>query len=215
MLEVFKELAIQGDPSQLTTFIDDLSSHLSAGWSRDREREAHINELDASLGGNNYVFQWAGEREIPPATLFLSQRHAQLEVTNIVPQEFGQLSRAQYNIILDDFAERNARPAALRLGLAVKVTADRLPITHWLSQEAADRLKIFSHLANRSMLHPLDSERWRAFLIQAHREHSDLSPEILHRWLTEIEHWPDERAGELAIEFEFASNLLEDYDKRQ
>ena len=74
-------------------------------------------------------------------------------------------------------------------------------------------LKSFSNNANMSTLHPLDSERWRKFLLLAHKDKVDLDAQILTRWLVEEWRWPEDRAFDLAVEYEFARELLDDYDE--
>ena len=214
MLEVFRELVISGDAGSLDKFVDELTEGLADGWRRDLEREARVNDMMPSSADRQYAFQWSGEQP-PAAALFLIRKGNLFEVTNIVPKDVSELSRNKYNAILRDFAERNVHPTAERLRLAVNVSPDHLDITDWLSEVAADRLRSFSRAANKETgsSHPMDFRRWAAFLIQAHRENARLDSETLRRWLVEEERWREEKALGLAIEFEFAQELLSAYDK--
>jgi len=214
MLSVFKDLSVHGTASKLDQFIDAVSARLASGWTRYLEGERRLKEMALSSDEPQFAFACAAAGDRPAAGLFLMRRAGGFEVTNIVPQESGSLTKAQYNAILDDFADRNARPAADALGLMVEITADRQPITHWISPEAARCLERFSRAANKGTgsSHPLDFRRWAAFLILAHRESAELDTEILRRWLVEEEGWSEDKAADLAIEYEFARSLLDAYD---
>jgi hypothetical protein len=69
-------------------------------------------------------------------------------------------------------------------------------------------------LANKSTgaSHPKDKERWFEFLISAHRTSARLDADLLARWLSEAEGWPEDTAHALAIDYEFALGLLQKYD---
>jgi hypothetical protein len=92
-----------------------------------------------------------------------------LAVTNIVPKSVSQLSRQRYNLILAELFGKVAEPACRDLNLLCTLTEESLPITHWISEEAASRLlRFFSRLANKATgsAHPLDRKRWFAFISQ-------------------------------------------------
>jgi hypothetical protein len=212
VLEVHKELTVRGDPVRFDAFIRDLATRAAPGWSRDQEREQELSSLSPRRWA--YVFKSSAQSDRVAVSLFLTTGRAELTVTNIVPQQPGSLTRAQYNAILDEFARLYVVPIAPRFGLEVDVTPDHLPITHWLSGEAARRLTLFSRAANKGTGsgHPSDFERWVAFLIQTHREAAPLDAPTLSRWLVEEEGWPEETASDLAVEFEFGRSLLNAYD---
>jgi hypothetical protein len=210
VLEVHKELTLRGDPVRFEAFIHELATTAAPDWSRDQEREQELTSISPRF----YVFKSSADTDRIAVSLFLTARRAELTVTNIVPQTLRSLTRDQYNAILDDFARLYILPIAPRFGFEVEITPDRLPITHWLSEEAARRLIRFSHAANKGTGsgHPLDFERWVAFLIQAHREAATLDATTLSRWLVEEEAWPGETASDLAVEYEFGRSLLKAYD---
>jgi len=212
LLEVFKNLAIRGSSEKLDAFIAGVSDHLSSGWSRDRDAETRLAR--APSPGRYYVFRCEARADRPALSLFLLGKNSALEVSNIVPRGVGSLTRVQYNAALDEFVEQSARSIAERLGLEVSVSSDRQPITHWVSEEAARRLRVFSLAANKGTgsSHPLDFQRWASFLIQVHQDNTRLDSHTLQRWLIEEEGWPAETAIELAVEFGFAQDLLKAYD---
>ena len=89
-------------------------------------------------------------------------------------------------------------------------------MTDWASVEinreiSARRYRCrFSILANHGTgsSHPLDRERWFAFLLCCHRDRCELDTDMLQRWLMEQGDWSFERASDLAIEYEFGRGLL-------
>lgn len=138
------------------------------------------------------------------------------KVVNIVPQaadpeeHTDNLTTAQYNQILDEFAAF-ATPLAHAHGLHVEHTADTADATRWLSTDAAEALRSFSALANKSTgsSHPRDWERWARFIVLAHRENSDLDGSTLRRLLVEDHGWPEDRADELGSEYDIGRGVLE------
>ena len=83
-----------------------------------------------------------------------------------------------------------------------------------LSPRALKLLRSFSTLANKSTgsAHPLDEQRWFAFIIAVHKDGSPLDAGTLGRWLIEDEAWPEDSAHTLTIEYEVARSLLKAYD---
>jgi hypothetical protein len=214
MLEVFKTAEVRGDRHQLSELVTQITEKPAVGWHRNRNREPpKMPKLRA--GHEVAVFRCEKEPEWPTADLFILGDGNSLKVTNIVPVSVPQLSRNQYNMILDDFVSQNIQSHAKDLKLTVNLTADRRPITDWMSSESAKLLATYSRSANRTITHPSDEDLWRNFLIQAHLDRTNLDTETLFRWLTEEEGWLEDRARELTIEFEFALSLLNDYDQRR
>jgi len=132
-----------------------------------------------------------------------------LAVSNIVPHDQGELSYEEYNAIVEDFY-RFAGPIAARHGARAEMTAPQADLERWLTQEAADKLRLFCGLANKrtGSSHPMDRERWYDFLVTADEAGADFSASMLARWLTEAGGWDEGTAGKLAAEYEFARGLL-------
>lgn len=211
MLEVFKDFEIHdGDSSKLATFITELTKSLPARWKRDRKREQEVNRYS----GPQFAFHAASRPGHPAAYVFLMRRDKALTITNIVPEKLGKLTRGQYNAVLEAFREISD-PIAKRLDLRVQVTPDHKDISDVLTPKPLKALQSFSHAANRStgLSHPLDRERWLKFLVLAHAERTKLDTDFLSRWLIEEQRWPEGQAMKLAIEYEFALDLLAQYDK--
>jgi hypothetical protein len=211
LLEVFRNLAIRGasDDAGLNTFVAELSKLLPTGWKRDRNRE---KELSRRTLQPHFSFAIAASQGHPAAHLFLMRHGDGLEVTNIVPDKVGELGRKQYNAYVEAF-HSICEPVAAQLGLQVHMTSDQLDLSERLTPRAMRALKAFSDNANMGSLHPFDTERWRRFLILTHRDKVELDSQTLSRWLIEEWHWPEDTAHDLASEYDFARELLDDYDK--
>lgn len=216
-MKQFKYLDIKGPDHQLLLLIEKVSANLPLGWHRDQKAETRLRELSFSGESAGFAFGRDAKDGDPPVGVFLSRESGRLQVPNIVPRESGKLSKHQYNRILDEFASVLRGNLSQDSGLKLEVGSDEATITDWVSPEAADLLRRFSNCANKATgsSHPSDFRRWTAFLIQVHNEGSTLDSDTLSQWLIEELDWPPDRADKLAIEYEFARDLLRAYDKSQ
>jgi hypothetical protein len=213
LLEVFRDWELRNpDRSKLNDFIVGLAKALPRGWTRDKGREKELARTSGT--GALVVFRIDPITGLPPARLYLSHDPGVLKVTNIVPQESSELSRAQYNTILLNF-QAISQPIASHLDLDIQLSSDRQDVSRLMTARAMRALRYFSDAANKSTgaSHPLDHARWLKFLILAHKDGSDLDPETLTRWLVEENEWYEDQAVKLAISYEFARGLLAEYDK--
>ena len=48
--------------------------------------------------------------------------------------------------------------------------------------------------------------------MSAYKAKNKLDPELLGRWLVEVEEWPPDVASRLIIQYEFGLDLLNEYD---
>mgnify|MGYP000865275891 CR=1 FL=1 len=212
-IEAFQDLAIWLDSHTPGEVRDALASQATSPWRHAPEREHHDS---LHIEAEYFAFELEAQGDTPKVGLVLWKDEGQLRVTNVVPVDTGQLSIRQYNHALRLFHERVASPVASRLGLRIEISKDRESLTDWMSSGAADLLRRFSATANKSTgsSHPSDRARWMAFLIAAHKERLQIA-EKLKRWLIEVDRWPQERAIELVIEYEFGSELLVQYDQQR
>jgi len=141
-----------------------------------------------------------------------SQPDDRLRVSNVVPCQSSQLSFPEYNVVLNDFRTEILTPCLDPLSLECHMRSEDFGITDVFNPECAELLQRFSHLANKSGLHPLDEERWRAFIIAAHQSRTDAYADTLQRVLVEELNWPEDGAWKLAVRYEQEIPLLEDYD---
>jgi len=211
-MKVFQDLELQGDRDSIRRLMEEIKANLSGGWTHAEDIERRYS-LD--VGKDTYCFSCtrAGSRE--PATLFsIFSEPNRLAVGNIISHGNADLTPDQYNHILGDFYERFIHPRAEKMGILGHPSPVDMSIEEIISRAAAERLKNFSRMANKSTggSHPLDRERWFEFLVTMHKEKQKLDWDILFRWLVEDEGWPEEVADDLTSEYEFARSLLEFYD---
>jgi len=209
-MQVFRDLYLRCDAERLTATLAEIERSLTAGWSRDRGSETRMRSTSVD---NRPVFCFACTKEglRPAATIFLLEKSPNLYwAANVVPTSTRQLSVGEYNGILQEFYERFVRAAAQRTGATAELTASDAELEHWLSPEAAAKLRWFSTSANRGTgsSHPADKERWHDFVLTAHEKGDQLDASTLERWLIEMEGWAPEIADALALEYELGRKLL-------
>lgn len=213
-IEVFRDLTISSDQIPLDAIRASLLGVETQEWIHNEEQEANLKAHAVGAHQEDIlVFEYAGGA-LPKATLTLWQRGDSYSVTNIVPVEIGQLGVKQYNDLLICFVDEVVEKSDVRGQLALALTDAVRGLDTWTSAEAADALRRFSALANKSTTnsHPNDHERWEVFVIEAHRDGDNLPVDILMQWLIEVDGWDETSANKLAIEFEQGISLLGAYD---
>lgn len=213
-LEVFQDLFLRGPSEERGKLRDALINEAAPPWRHASDKEADIS-LHATDDDDVLVFERSEGDGLAAAGLVLWSTADGYKITNIVPLEVNSLSYSAYNAILQDFGSRLARPAAIATGFQIETSAAHESINDWLAPSSAEALRRFSTLANKSTgaAHPLDKERWLAFLIDVYRRTPAFDADRLVRWLIEVERWPEGTAHDLAIQYEFAIELLEHYDR--
>lgn len=212
-IEQFQDLSVWGSAESVGQMKNVVASALSSPWSRDAEAEKQ------TAAGSTYqdvlIVRRGRTNDVPAATLFMFKGDRGWTVGNIVPSEVRSLSKAQYNAILSEFCDRFVRPVATELGLSVEISADHQSLEDWLPPDAVSALRSFSAAANKSTGsgHPLDKQRWYAFLTLAHGHTENFDASLLTQWLVQIEHWPEGIATDLASEYEFGLGLLDYVDR--
>lgn len=216
-IEDFQDLFLIGSAEHCTELREALQQYAKAPWRHAKDREQEISE---DSGNDNVIlFERETTSDIAASLLILSRTSDGYRVTNIVPLQKHRLNISEYNDVLNDFVNRIAKPASKNSGFQVKGSTRKHAITDWTSQEAARALHQFSVLANKSTgsSHPSDQHRWFQFLLAVHKVHKAqgkvLDTHQLERWLEEVEHWPSEVATKLVLEYEFALDLLNEYDR--
>jgi hypothetical protein len=213
-IEVFQDLTLASGEGDLTSIRTSLINHQAVGWVHDADQEADLRKYS---GSNEDIiqFRYVGS-DLPRASLTLWARANGYAVTNIVPAEQGQLSVSEYNSLLRDFVGQVVQPAQSEVGFDQNLSDPVRKLDSWISQGAAEALRRFSALANKSTTnsHPNDSERWEQFVVEVHLEEGPpLGTDILMQWLVEIDGWDEQSAQKLAIDYEKGLSLLETYDR--
>lgn len=218
-MKVYRDLKFHAiDPQNVDTFIERTRGALPAGW---KELPVDDPEFARGLLGRDavyYLFQRDAFDGRPAAMVSLLRRTGKAEIANIIPasDEVDRIEMDHYNAIIDEFV-CFAGPLAQAQGVSIETNAPTTDLGPWLSPTAIKKLESFSALANKSTGsgHPMDAARWFAFIIQSHREQSDLSASTLGRYLVEHDGWSPERAHDLILEYELGRQLLAAYDSEK
>lgn len=212
-IEVFQNLYLKSR-SSVSSVRTSILAQAQGPWHQDLEREEDIRDHTVDDEDVIVLVRDAFD-DVDESGLVLWQEGMGYKVSNIVPRNVGELGITKYNAILRDFVTRIAEPAALAGCFEVELSSPHQSLDNWLDAEPATALRRFSRLANKSTgsSHPLDRDRWYAFLIATHHATKRLDTDKLVRWLVEVEHWSEDTAHELAIDYEFALGLLEQYDQ--
>ncbi|WP_232458625.1 hypothetical protein [Burkholderia ubonensis] len=212
-IEVFQNLHLKSHTSARSVRTAILAQ-VQGPWHHDLEREEDLRSHVADDEDAIVLVRDAFD-DVDESCLVLWQEGDGYKVTNIVPRNIGELGITKYNAILRDFVAKLAEPAARASGFEIELSSPHQSLDDWLDAEPAIALRRFSRLANKSTGagHPMDQERWYAFLIATHHASKRLDTDQLVRWLVEVEHWSEDMAHELAIDYEFALGLLEQYDR--
>ncbi|MDJ0448819.1 hypothetical protein [Methylocystis sp. JR02] len=213
---VFQDLVLRANRGSLQAVRTALLDHTAAPWKHADEREKEIS-VHSAPGHDVVAFTREKGDGIEAVGLLLWSEGASYKVTNIVPRDVGELGFEAYNAALQDFVSRVVEPARQVASFQIAITPERQSLNDWVSSDMAEALSRFSSLANKSTgsSHPLDRQRWFAFLFLAHRSSEPLDTDRLMRWLVEVENWPEEKAHDLAIQYEFGLDLLKAYDSRR
>ena len=212
-MKTFCDLIISGESSRLNNFLVELNKKISGDWKRSELSEKLIiNSTDDEA----YCYDVKKTKKYPAAKLWLFRVGSdKLSVTNIVPEEVGELTYDEYNSILNDFYTSFVVAAAESTGVISKMSNPEITINNWLNNETVARLEKFSRAANKhtGSSHPLDEERWFDFIVSSYKSKSGLPIDILGRWLVE-DGWNEEKASDLMIEYERAIALLLFYENK-
>lgn len=211
-IEVFQELYMWHSNGSAAVR-NAVLKHLSHYWVHRPEREEEIR----TPGETEVIaLERSPTGDSPGVSLWMfEERDGRYKVSNIVPLKHGDLGTTGYNDALKDFVRAVVSPAAEEFHLEYDLSSGMKSIGDWADQDTVVALKRFSTLANKSTgrSHPMDGDRWTAFLLVAHRKNSLLNSEQLSRWLVEVERWPSEIANELASEYDLSRSLLSKYDE--
>jgi hypothetical protein len=211
------EFIVKIEPSESPELIRRLEAAPPVGWSRRRDLEERMRTMRAVKAG---VYCLTKNFEPGPGevAVWLETRGAgELCVSTIIPLKSRRsLSVDQYNQVIGDFQKTFVEP--LTSGLKRHIFNYQVPagptLEDVLSANSMRRLESFSATANKSMLHPLDLQRWRVFVARTHLEDAVIESVLLSDWLMG-EGWPDDQRGRLIAEYELGRSLLSVYDEER
>lgn len=150
-IQVFRDLNISGPAEKRADLRVGLIEAAAKPWRFDLEKSAEVAR-NAVTSEDVILFRTEAGDTYPAAGLTLWETDDGYYVPNIVPLEFGNLTYAQYNAILDDFIERIANPVAKKIGFEISATQAEQTLDDWISEDATLKLRRFSGAANKSVL---------------------------------------------------------------
>jgi len=206
-MKVFRDLYIKLNGARIEELIEQFTERCGDHWHRALDREKDVG----SMGEKAFSFEHTAGDGLERAGLSLFQKEDDTwYVPNIIPLDSSQLSHEQYNRILENFLESIVCPSITGLPVTAELTGDVLFLKDVVGEDVAALLHTFSVLANKSTgsAHPCDRNRWFDFLLAVQRKHISLNTDLLIHSLME-EGWSEDRAHDLAIEYEFAIGLLD------
>jgi hypothetical protein len=206
-MKTFQDVYIHLNGHDIETFIEQLTINCGKNWKRAFEREENAKYFNEKA----FAFEYIGENSLPNAGLSLFEKEKGIwSVPNIIPIESSQLNVDEYNKILIDFKDSLVDPAIQNTSISVELTKDQIFLEDVVGKEAADALKRFSRLANKSTgySHGCDEDRWFEFLLAAKKSGKQRSSDILEVTLIE-QGWSEEWARKLASQFEYGERLLD------
>lgn len=206
-MKTFQNLYIKLNNDSIESFIEKITQNCNENWQRDFEREENAKYFREKA----FSFKYTGKNELPNAGLTLFEDENGIwYVPNIIPTEMKELSIEEYNKLLVDFKVMLIEPATQNTPVFINLTPDEVSLEDVVGKEAANALKLFSSLANKSTgnSHPNDKNRWFEFLVAAQKSEKKPSFEMLKATLIE-QGWSEEFAYDLAFEFEHGQELLD------
>jgi hypothetical protein len=211
-MKTFRDLYIHLNGFDIDALSKELESHSIAPWIRRRDKEEELGDVDK----RPICFEAQKGSDVSPAALFIFiKENETLWVSNIIPTEESELTYDRYNFTLEHFYENIVLPAIKGTSITAELTSDQISIGSVAGEEVEKAFVRFSNLANKSTgsSHPLDRKRWLEFLVLAHEAKSNLHSDMIIRSLVELG-WPEEKAIELGIQFEFAEHILSYIEER-
>ena len=219
-MEIFKNLEIEGGPNSLKKCMNIIEKSIGNGWVRDKKKE---KDYFGGIGKSDspkelFCIKCPRSDKYPISTIWLFRDEDYIKIGNIIPSEEGRrdLSRKEYNHILDDFYNKFVKNAVDFTGVSIVKKGGELELEKLIGHSVAKALTMFSDCANKSTgsHYPCDERRWLEFLILAHLNDSNISTTYLREWL-EGNKWYNRVASDLVCEYEFARGLLRKYDMRK
>lgn len=218
MLDVFQDLKITPRKYSLRQIREALIKNTKNPWRHASDKELELSSLYTEGSSDKViVFEREKSNGIEAIGLVIHEHDGIYEVTNIVPTEKSKLDYSSYNAALKDFIERVVNLAKKDIEFDFELSDSQQDLETWLTHDAAKALKAFSKLANKATgsSHPSDLKRWLSFLFIVHQEKANFDSINLLRWLVEVDKWTEDSASELIFQYDFALELLKQYDAKK
>lgn len=213
-MKTFKELKIISRLDKLILLVEKLqASHFETFQYESEKAQDYAKMIGLNL---NQVLTFKTPKiSGAVAYVWMVADDSELRITNITPNQSGQLSIEQYNAILDEFFVNVIKPSINEF-YQVIVSSDSKTIEDYAGSEVSKKLKIWINAANKSTLNTnhFDFERWASFVIEAHKYDSALNTTELEKYLIEEINIPDDDlVSKILIDYEYGRDLLKEYDR--
>lgn len=215
-MKQYKELNFYGTTENFNSLIENIASNLPHKWSY--EKITNITTF--------YYFDYTGRMvDSARVSIYYSNENSCFRVGNITPIEKNDLTVDEYNTVLDFFYDSVISSHVDNpYGILIEgPTSDIFDPTMHMSELALRKLCSFCNCANKSTgaSHPCDQERWYDFICQTIDDERIVDTETLFKFLQDEEYWgsntstvigssawSEEKAGELALQYEQACSVL-------
>lgn len=223
-MKIFGDLKFIGH--DLNKIFSDLENYDRNDWKR----------LPKTDGWEQYIrFEYVGTR-LNKAILYIYYlgNTNEVHVGNIIPRNKDTLIIEEYNELLIDFYNAVISPIEKNYeNLEIILNKGEFNPLEIMSENALDKLKLFCNNANKSTgsSHPSDQVLWFDFIIQTVKDGRIIDYDILKLFLMDTEYWDkknkdtkgvigkfawdEEKAEELAIEYDNYSTFLDYYIKNR
>lgn len=226
-MKTYRELYFKGTSKQLSVFVDQIGKYAVDNWELEKKTKRWKDYL---------FFEYKGELvDKTRVSIYVGEEitKGELRVGNIVPVEKDKLSIDEYNAVLLKFYDDVIKPYKEH-GTELNISQpsdDIFNPTTVISETALKKLKAFCLAANKSTgsSHPCDQERWFDFICQTVDDGKMFDYSTLANFLQDEDYWgknPDgfigvmgnfawdeEKAFELAAEYENLCEVLQYYKK--
>ena len=211
LIEVFQDLTLLYPCKLHAEICEALRQRTKAPWRRSEDEELSLRD-QAFEDSEFMVFIRESGDNLKASKVGLHGEPGTYKISNVVPMEYGQLEVSEYNDILNDFVDQIVRPISKDIGphLHIDISKRKHSMKELTSPNAAKALRIFLSMSYGTS-HPNDEKRWIKFLIEAHTARRKLDANLLRRWFVEVER-PPKSVDDLVHEYEFALDLLKEYD---
>lgn len=226
-MKIYRELYFKGTSNQLLKFVNQIPEYAKGDWKIEKQSERWKEYLFFDYIGNNI--------DKARVSIYIGDRieKGELKVGNIIPLVKHQLSVDEYNAVLLKFYEDIIKPyKEFDTELMISQPSDdNFDPNLVITQTALKKLELFCSAANKSTgsSHPCDQERWFDFICQTVDDERMFDYTTLANFLQDETYWgekPDdflgvmgsyawneERANELAAEYEDLCEILVYYKK--
>lgn len=228
-MKTYRELYFKGTSSQLLEFVKEIRKFEVRNWKVEKQTDRW----------KDYLFiDYIGEKvDKARVSIYIGDiaEDNEIKVGNIIPLEKNELSVDEYNSILMEFYNDVIKPYK-KNGTEIEIlkpSNDEFEPLSVISEEALRKLKAFCNGANKSTgsSHPCDQERWFEFICQTVDDDMMFDATTLATFLQDESYWgkkdegfigvigryawDEEKAYELALEYESLSGILQYYKRKK